>query len=392
MHSDDCIKIDYSQYNLWGFANTLLDNIVDKFNLTGILISKQISAVDHELLLSSEIPTEPFTGSEKNILSAIITQCNKHHKKPHIHSLDTATVKKLTSFSKKLIFSGKVAYIPFIISNNIYIALCFVGKDEKIINNDLVDTISESIVLINTLNDSDILINRLKTLENYIKETGHDFSSSVQSTITKLRNITRGYYSGDFIIQKVAEAEKEIWSAYRYASNIGLVIEENYKASNCSTFNLSTSITAVINQQSSEADEKHIKISYTPPQFDILFYGDEDAISSAISHLLINAIKYAFGSSTIDIYLSIENGNITFRILNRGIQLREKERVKIWKCGIRGIDAYEKHVNGSGIGLYTVKKIISAHSGYVGASNKDNEYVEFCFVLPVNGKFGSTII
>lgn len=44
----------------------------------------------------------------------------------------------------------------------------------------------------------------------------------------------------------------------------------------------------------------------------------------------------------------------------------------------------EMHVNGSGIGLYTVRKIINAHAGVVGAniSDETSNTTKFWFTIP----------
>jgi signal transduction histidine kinase len=54
---------------------------------------------------------------------------------------------------------------------------------------------------------------------------------------------------------------------------------------------------------------------------------------------------------------------------------------QIWDFGYRGKLAKELHVNGSGIGLYTVKKIVSAHLGWTDAESRDGT-TEFFIHLP----------
>jgi signal transduction histidine kinase len=98
---------------------------------------------------------------------------------------------------------------------------------------------------------------------------------------------------------------------------------------------------------------------------------------------LFNAIKYARGSSYVTVAASQTQTEAYIRVTDLGIPLRKEEEENIWDFGFRGQDALERHVNGSGIGLYTVKKIIKAHGGIVAAesSNKDPRIVTFSFKL-----------
>jgi signal transduction histidine kinase len=64
--------------------------------------------------------------------------------------------------------------------------------------------------------------------------------------------------------------------------------------------------------------------------------------------------------------------------------LIDDETDQIWEFGYRGEGALERHVNGAGIGLYTVKKIVSAHGGNVSARGRrtDPNIVTFTFSIP----------
>jgi len=73
---------------------------------------------------------------------------------------------------------------------------------------------------------------------------------------------------------------------------------------------------------------------------------------------------------------------VAVRVANRGIKLPQPPELhSIWDFGYRGREAKERHVNGSGIGLYTVRKIVTAHAGASFAERVGQETV-FRLVLP----------
>ena len=61
-----------------------------------------------------------------------------------------------------------------------------------------------------------------------------------------------------------------------------------------------------------------------------------------------------------------------------------EDELHVWDFGWRGDRAKEQHVNGSGIGLYTVKKIVSAHGGGVNlkVTGEYSNVITFLFRIP----------
>jgi signal transduction histidine kinase len=78
---------------------------------------------------------------------------------------------------------------------------------------------------------------------------------------------------------------------------------------------------------------------------------------------------------------------INVSITDFGIPLDYAGQKSIWDMGTRGHIAKKVHVNGTGIGLHTVKKIVRAHGGEVFCSSRKEQKgnrnkVTFSFVFP----------
>jgi signal transduction histidine kinase len=92
--------------------------------------------------------------------------------------------------------------------------------------------------------------------------------------------------------------------------------------------------------------------------------------------------SYSFGGTDIVVSTAERDDDFLIRVSNRGHPLPKGAELKqIWDFGYRGKLAKELHVNGSGIGLYTVKKIVSAHRGWKDAQSRDDT-TEFFIHLP----------
>jgi len=157
---------------------------------------------------------------------------------------------------------------------------------------------------------------------------------------------------------------------------------------NARYFSIEESARRVIAQYESEAKERHIEIDL---RFVVMagdFMGTRRQMETAIAQYLINAIKYANGSSTVNVRLEIKDKSLDLSITDMGIPVQPDEPV--WEFGYRGSAALEYHVNGSGIGLSTVAKIVAAHAGsyYFRISPSDNRVVTFGFIVPIDNALG----
>lgn len=115
---------------------------------------------------------------------------------------------------------------------------------------------------------------------------------------------------------------------------------------------------------------------------------DEKMFEQAISCLLENAGKYSFPSTTVAIYAEKSNkGNFQFCVANVGIKIRPHETAACVQREWRSEEARLVTGEGSGIGLWIVRKIMDAHFGNVEIlpTNADDETI-VKLVLPIRKK------
>jgi signal transduction histidine kinase len=308
------------------------------------------------------------------------------HPKPHVQKIGNVLERELRRINPSKQIGFHVFFIPILYLNNKYLILAFPRSPGlETIPESLTSDLSDIIVAVDSLVQYEKQRDFFHTLQIYVKEVGHDISSSVQATIAKLRNIRRGIVEGEIVKLKAKEVEDEILGIYRIAENLGITVDPGYNIQKGKYFDIIKIAEKVIEQYRSEARERNITIRFIKSEAEIIVWGDDVGIGSAIGQLLFNAIKYAFGSSYIKIKLTKKSEDVQVTVIDRGIPLDDDERDKIWDFGYRGKNAYEMHVNGAGIGLYTVKKIVSAHRGRVFAlpSRQSSKVVIFSFTIPI---------
>lgn len=114
-----------------------------------------------------------------------------------------------------------------------------------------------------------------------------------------------------------------------------------------------------------KADEKKIELDYssvissTQP---IIVKGSDNYLEQAISNLLDNAINYT-QQGFVRVALSQTNNRLTLQITDSGIGIPVEDQSRLFGKFERGKNARNAYTDGSGLGLFVVKKVVEAHPG-----------------------------
>ncbi|MEC9485741.1 MAG: HAMP domain-containing sensor histidine kinase [Candidatus Izemoplasma sp.] len=109
-------------------------------------------------------------------------------------------------------------------------------------------------------------------------------------------------------------------------------------------------------------------------QDQVIVFADEKLIKRVISNFLTNAIKYTPPTERIYIEISEHENYVYYELTNYGININEKELDNIWIpfYRIKQTQNMQKHTKGSGVGLYLVSEILTAHEADYGIRNVNN--------------------
>lgn len=334
------------------------------------LIEVDICNKEYRIIASNDIPIEPFNGTEKSYIDDVLKECFNKHPKAHIHNIKQyALPARMHKFNQNINGANRMWFLPFCNSNVNFIFLGFPRHDssETKIPQDLSRSLSQILISHVYLNQLEKIKSRLAITELCSKEIGHDISSSVQAVLAKARSITQYRVEGDAIQRRAKEIEFEIMAIYRHSESLGIAVDRNYHVRDWNDLDGVDIVNNVKDYYISEAEERHIIIKLDVKFSSVPLFGDQRALENALGQLVLNAIKYAHGHTTININIVNEGDYVRFEVVNVGIPLpnNKRDQEKLWEFGERSKEAKERHVNGSGIGLYTCKKIILAHEGTI---------------------------
>ena len=135
-------------------------------------------------------------------------------------------------------------------------------------------------------------------------------------------------------------------------------------------FNLSVLVDSIVNRlQISKCDcNQQIINAEIEPKIEIT--GDKFALTSVVTNLVENAVKYSSPCETVNVKLFEKEGKIYFQVADHGIGIADNEKSRIFDKFYRVGSEDTRNTKGTGLGLYIVKEVLDKHQASIRV--KDN--------------------
>lgn len=229
-----------------------------------------------------------------------------------------------------------------------------------------------------------IQIARLKQLEQYKSEFLQNITHEIKTPITAINSAI------ELIDARNAtdETDKECFEIIQFQIksidklvNDILCLSETEVAKTdeekpFEIFNLNSLIEKVID----EFSFSDIKINFIQNE-EIMFNGNKDLFSIAVSNLLSNAIKYS-ETSKVDIILDRQNNEIELTVKDYGIGIKQECLNHIFERFYRVDKTRSRKLGGTGLGLSIVKNIIELHKGIIVVESEVGKGTSFVCKMP----------
>ncbi len=228
-------------------------------------------------------------------------------------------------------------------------------------------------------------MNQLKS--DMIAVTSHDLKSPL-SAIIGYANLLEQYFSSleeekkIYYIQRIeAEGLKQLdfinklLDLYRIESgtiDLELIPER-----------LDFLLEECVGRQQHVAAERNIRIELSVEGTPEISIFDPFRMEQVISNILSNAIKFSPADKQINVRFHQDKHSLTVKVCDHGKGIDEEEILHIFDRYYMGRTNFDIRPEGSGLGLYIVKNIISLHGGDVSARNRKNGGSCFTVQIPV---------
>lgn len=131
--------------------------------------------------------------------------------------------------------------------------------------------------------------------------------------------------------------------------------------------------------------KKEQKIQFQKNDNSLIVSTDPKLLHEIIINLLSNAINYTPKHSIITLTLKVEGPYAVISITDTGIGIPNSQQNKIFGKFFRADNASKKSTEGTGLGLYVVKRLVELLEGKIRFESKEGKGTTFFVSIPLKG-------
>ena len=154
---------------------------------------------------------------------------------------------------------------------------------------------------------------------------------------------------------------------------------------NTSEFSLIEQLNRVIETQDNLALSKNIEIEFKMPKNDIRIEADEARLEQVWTNLLNNAIKYTNENGVVTVCVKKTTKFVEVSVEDTGVGMSKEAISHIFERFYR--QDKSRSVEGNGLGLSIVKRIIDLHHGTIDVESIEDGGSKFTVYLPQESSF-----
>jgi signal transduction histidine kinase len=132
------------------------------------------------------------------------------------------------------------------------------------------------------------------------------------------------------------------------------------------------------------AKSHDIKLKLVMTEKDLPLIADESKIRQVVMNFVDNAIYYSPVKSTIVVNVEHAKNWMALTVVDMGIGVPENEQRKLFTKFFRAVNARKQRPDGTGVGLYLARRVITAHGGSIIFSSREGKGSTFGFRLPLD--------
>lgn len=232
---------------------------------------------------------------------------------------------------------------------------------------------------------NDQLRTKNEEIENFIYTISHDLKSPIVS-IQGFTSILKEEFgknlgeTGSQYVERVLQNTRKMHHLIQDLLELSRIGQVEEKQDLVDTGKV---ISEIIGEHRNEIDKKHIQISIQPKMPVVNF--PRIRMQQVFDNLITNAIKYSDDNRTPQIAIEFngtESGSSFhhFIVRDNGIGIEKEYQEKIFQIFQRV--HVDRNIEGTGIGLSIVKKIVEKYGGLIWVTSQPGEGSKFEFTIP----------
>lgn len=152
-------------------------------------------------------------------------------------------------------------------------------------------------------------------------------------------------------------------------------------------FNMSELVRQTVLSFEKALEEKKLDVEFDMDDFDMMAYGDKDAINQVVYNFCHNAIKFSNDGAKYKVSLKYQDEKtIVFKMYNEGIGITEEDLPFVFDRFFKSDKSRGLDKTGTGLGLFIAKTIVDAHGQSIKADSEFGKWCEMSFTIATKGE------
>ncbi|MEN2465675.1 HAMP domain-containing sensor histidine kinase [Ornithinibacillus sp. FSL M8-0202] len=239
--------------------------------------------------------------------------------------------------------------------------------------------------LIDSFNHMTGELEKIDTMRaDFVSNVSHE----IQSPLTSIKGFTKAIM--DDVVPQENQKEyltiiyQEIERMSRLSDNLLRIasLDSEHHPYNPVSYRLDEQIRNSVLTTEPQWTKKHIDIQLDLEPVEI--FADKDLMEQVWLNLITNAIKYTDENGVIQIAIQIIGGKITVRVRDYGIGIPKEAIPNLFARFYKVDRSRNRSVEGNGLGLSIVKKILSIHKFNISVESEEGKGSTFTVHIPIS--------
>ena len=224
---------------------------------------------------------------------------------------------------------------------------------------------------------------QLKKQEEMLSMTSHELKTPITSImlfLNMLEELTKKE-ENRLVLELVLKAETQVNRLVKLVNNMQeiTILQDGESAIKKDVFNFSALLNNTVESFRYQSQQHEILVE---GNVSVDLYADATRIEQVLVNLISNAIKYSPENGPIKIFVETIANELKVSVQDSGVGIPAASLPHVFDCYFRA-HKNDKRFNGTGLGLYISKQIISQQHGEIGVSSEEGNGSVFWFTLPI---------
>ncbi len=233
-----------------------------------------------------------------------------------------------------------------------------------------------------------MMTNSLSRLESMRRSFVGNVSHELKTPMTTISGFIDGILDGtikpenrEYYLKIVSDEVKRLSRLVNGMLSV-TKLESGEAVLNMSEFDFYELLCTIMISREQNIEEKRLTVEGLEAMHSVMLKADKDLLYQVVYNLVDNAIKFTNESGKISFSLSQRAEDIIFTITNTGKGITESDLPYVFERFYKGDKARSNVKNSTGLGLYIVKTIVTAHKGEILVKSKENIFTTFTVIIP----------